>query len=135
MTKFEGAETKFWDRIWWKRGYLIKNTAIHILLLICLLEFTFSSIFEINTLIWVGLMKVLGLIVETYLEEVLEDKLLVACLIIGQGVTEYIATFGAPDYLDVLKSFYVELCKFLLFYKLIYSRFSIDRKNLSCSFI
>ena len=59
--------------------------------------------------VMIGLLKVVAIITENILEKAIGESLLVANLAITFDVVLGLVTFGAADFFDFLKSYFIEL--------------------------
>jgi len=116
--KEKKEEEAFDGNIWisdiWSRTAMVACSLIHVIFIMVIVQFSFSSTFGDNIFLFIGVMKMIGMATAEITESVFDDKLLICPTLMIHELMESIVTFGASDFLDFLVSYYVELGKKLL---------------------
>ena len=102
-------ERNVWYPHQWLRSSLVFFSLILVTLLIAVVHFSFSQTFA--TYLWyvIVIYKLVGVVVEYIGEKIFEQKLLVVTISCMFGIVQALITFGASDFLDFLKSYFIEL--------------------------
>mmetsp|Transcript_12959 Transcript_12959/g.27791 ORF Transcript_12959/g.27791 Transcript_12959/m.27791 type:complete len:2710 (-) Transcript_12959:932-9061(-) len=98
-----------WKPRFWKRAHIILASGLESMALLIMFEFSYSNTFETYVMEFLVGMKVLGVMLESYLEKNLRDILVCAPFIIVVQVSEMTVTMGASDFIDFVSSYVVEL--------------------------
>lgn len=93
----------------WKRAHLLLVSLCVECLLMWLLEFSYSDVFESNVYMYLALFKVLQILVQFFVEELLKEHLMVAPLIVVMHVAESLITMGAADFVEFTLTHFVGL--------------------------
>lgn len=98
----------------WKRAHLIWTSLCIEFLLICFLEFSYSSTFEKNVYFAVVIFKVLQIIIDVFVGEFLQEKLMDVPLVVVLKLTEILITMGASDFVDFTFTYFVVMSMMII---------------------
>uniref|UniRef100_A0A7S2LSA9 IPT/TIG domain-containing protein n=1 Tax=Leptocylindrus danicus TaxID=163516 RepID=A0A7S2LSA9_9STRA len=109
----ESFESSFVPNVW-KRAHLIWTSLCIEFILICFLEFSYSSTFERNVYCAVVLFKALQIIIDAFIGEFLQEKLMDIPLVVVLKLIEILITMGASDFVDFTFTYFVVLSMMII---------------------
>src|SRR5687768_5777721 len=102
--KEKKQEEAYDGNIWlpgiWDRAALIFYSIGQVLGIMAVVQFSFTAYYGENTFIFIGVMKVLGMMLQFTADQVFNNRMLFAPMKVAHGITESVVTFGAKDFLD-----------------------------------
>lgn len=105
----EAYDGNSWDYFTWKRVNMIYVSTFLLSLCLAVIQFSFSDLFGEQIWVSIALLKVMAIIVESFLSEAMDEDLLTAPLAMVLNVVLGLVTFGADNFLDFLSAFFIEL--------------------------
>ena len=105
----EAFDGNIWTSNMWARIAMLAYCVLHVVFYLFLVQFSFSDTFGNNVYIFIGLMKIVGMITGEIGEAMLEDRLLMVPILMMHELMEGLITFGASNFLAFLVSNYIEL--------------------------
>ena len=104
IIRYNGSNTWIW-----KRAHLAWISICIQSILLCKMEFSYSSLFEENLFLYVFLFKLIQIASELIIEELLREHLMAAPLVVLVQVTKSVVTMGASDFVEFMLSHFIEL--------------------------
>ena len=98
----------------WKRAHLIWGSLCLECFLLWLWEFSYSAYFEENVYFFIVIFKIMQMLMDVVMGDLLREHLMNAPLVVIIEVTEILVTMGASDFMDFTFSYFVELCVMLM---------------------
>ena len=105
----EEEDEEFWNPLLWKRTHLVFASGALCATLIWVWEFSYSSTFETYVYQFIVLFKIIQMIMDHVLGDLMKEAFLLAPLMVVIEVSEILITMGASDFIDFTLSFFVEL--------------------------
>ena len=93
----------------WKRSYYILFCLLVNGLVVCLVVFSFTNNYSFNTYIYIACFKVAQMGIESFLEQFIEDNLMLSSLGCQMTFFYNLSSLGNNTFLDFLFSFFVDL--------------------------
>eukprot|EP00924_Labyrinthula_sp_SR-Ha-C_P015590 maker-scaffold_4-snap-gene-4.39-mRNA-1 protein AED:0.06 eAED:0.07 QI:0/0/0/1/0.5/0.33/3/0/2498 len=113
-------ENEFWTPSDWKSQHILLYSLAVVLGALFIFEFSYSSIFQDNILLFIFSYKVLEKLLDNYLEENIRDTLACVPFSSFSEILFMFVTLGASSFTDFLVSFLIELA-LTLFDRLVFS--------------
>ena len=82
--------------------------------LLIIWEFSYSSIFEEYVYTFIMLFKMIQMLMDVIMGDLLREHLMNAPLVVVIEVSEILVTMGASDFMDFTYSYFVELCVMIM---------------------
>jgi hypothetical protein len=98
-----------WTPIMWKRSHLIWGSLCLEMFLMIIWEFSYSSIFETYVYTFIMVFKIIQMLMDVVMGDLLREHLMNAPLVVIIEVSEILVTMGASDFMDFTFSYFVEL--------------------------
>ena len=104
----ESFDGNVWEFFTWKRSNVLLVSLFWIFFLLCIIQFSFSSIYSLYIWYMIVTIKGLNIAIGFIIELMLEDSIVCSTLDILGGLTGGLVTFGASDFVSFLQSYYVD---------------------------
>eukprot|EP01032_Pedospumella_encystans_P023318 gene23318-26394_t len=108
------ANKEFWNPVQWKKANFIFCAFVYANVLVLLVEFSFSDLFGENSYVVIVMMIIFGEVFKIALEWQLSDAILVAPLNCAWNFASQLVTFGSPDFLAFLLSYFLGVAMMML---------------------
>eukprot|EP00762_Andalucia_godoyi_P003602 ANDGO_00679.mRNA.1 hypothetical protein GUITHDRAFT_146773 len=102
-------DEELWYPLFWKRSHMLFIGFINVLFLVVLLEFSYSKTFAENIYVFVIVLKVVGMLHEKLMMDVLYEALFVVPYGIALLLTQFTMTLGASTFTDFVIGFFIDL--------------------------
>lgn len=103
-----------WAPMLWKRAHLIWTALLLVAALLVMWEFSYSSMFENHFFVFIGIFKLLQMLMDLALSAVLRESFMIGALMIMIEVSEALITMGASSFVDFTLSYFMELAVLML---------------------
>ena len=110
----EAYDGNIWEYYTWKRGNMLFVSFLLIMLMVAIIQFSFSEIFSIWLWYMIALFKLVQVILEYIAGKAVFENLLLCPISICIGITQNLVTFGANDFLDFLQSYFIEMAMMII---------------------
>ena len=98
-----------WLPGYWQRRHILYTSAMLFVMLLMVLEFSFSRFFAQNALVFMMLFKVVWIYMESWLLKALNEKLIALPFECALQTAQFVMTLGAEGFISFITSFVVEL--------------------------
>ena len=98
-----------WLPGYWQRRHILYTSATLFVMLLMVLEFSFSRFFAQNALVFMMLFKVVWIYMESWLLKALNEKLIALPFECALQTSQFVMTLGAEGFIQFITSFVVEL--------------------------
>jgi len=98
-----------WLPGYWQRRHILYTSATLFVMLLMVLEFSFSRFFAQNALVFMMLFKVVWIYMESWLLKALNEKLLALPFECALQTAQFVMTLGAEGFVQFITNFVVEL--------------------------
>jgi len=102
-------QSPVWTPMLWKRSHLIWGSLCLEVFLMIIWEFSYSSIFEEYVYQFIMVFKLIQMLMDIIMGDLLREHLMNAPLVVIIEVSEILVTMGASDFMDFTFSYFVEL--------------------------
>ena len=100
--------------ILWKRSHVIWYSLCYDFFLLCIWEMSYSASFRENLFVNVLVLKTTHILVEFFLEDVLDESLLCVPFFVTFGMTEFVIVMGSSDFVDFTLVFFIQISSSIL---------------------
>lgn len=107
----EAYDGNVWLTDLWDRAGLIFYSIGQIIGILAVVQFSFTTFYGENTFVFIGVMKILGMMLQFTADQVFNNRIFFAPMKVAHNITESMITFGAKDFLDFLVGFFIDLGK------------------------
>ena len=98
-----------WLPGYWQRRHILYTSATLFVMLLMVLEFSFSRFFAQNALVFMMLFKVVWIYMESWLLKALNEKLIALPFECALQTAQFVMTLGAEGFISFITNFVVEL--------------------------
>lgn len=104
-----GDANHLWTPAMWKRAHMIFLAIFVGTSLVWVLEFSYSDWFSNYVLECIFMFKIVQMILDVVLLDILGEGLLLCPIMVGVATAEFLVTMGADNFMDFLVSYFIEL--------------------------
>lgn len=105
----EAYDGNIWEYFIWKRSNMVFTAVFLMFFELAVIQFSFSNIYGNNAWVMMGVFKVIEIIVETMLDNNVEEALLLSPLQVSFAVVLGLTGFGAANFLDFLQGYFIDV--------------------------
>ena len=105
----EAYDGNIWEYFIWKRSNILFTSVFLMFFELAVIQFSFSAIYGDNAWLMMGIFKVIEIIVETMLDGMVPEALMLSPLQVSFAVVLGLTGFGAANFLDFLQGYFIDV--------------------------